>query len=76
MLRITRPQTARSTSDASLGDQELVTTLLRLSRDYLTTHASPATHTELTGFLRDRGIALDWFIDMLQLTTHYTDPHH
>jgi hypothetical protein len=76
MPRIIRPRSPRSASDTTGADQELVVTLLRLTRDYLTTHASPATHAELTEFLRDRGIALDWFIDMLQLTTDHTDPHH
>ena len=69
MFRIIRPRSAQSTSDQTFGDQELIMDLLRLNRDYLTTHASPRTHAELTTFLRDQGIALDWFIDMLQLTT-------
>ena len=74
MLQIRR-RPAQSTSDTALGDQELIMTLLQLSRDYLTTHASPSTRAELTAFLRDQGIALDWFIDMLQLTTLNTPNH-
>ena len=35
----------------------------------------PRTHAELTIFLRDQGVTLDWFIDMLQLTTLNTPNH-
>jgi hypothetical protein len=76
MLRIIRPRRVQSTSDTTPGDQDLIMDLLRLNRDYLTTHASPTTHAELTRFLHDRGIALDWFIDMLQLTTLNTLDHN
>ena len=74
MLRIIRPRLTQSTSDNSLGDQQLIMTLLRLSRDYLTNHASPSTHAQLASFPRSQNTPLDWFIDMLQLTRH-TDPN-
>jgi hypothetical protein len=76
MFLMIPPRSARSTSDTALGDEELIMTLLRLGRDYLTNVASPATHAELAGFLRSQGIRLDWFIDMLQLTTHHPDTNH
>jgi hypothetical protein len=58
-----------STADNQHVD-DLAPFLLGLCRDYLTTDASHHTHTELAAFLRTQGIRLDWFIDMLQLTTH------
>jgi hypothetical protein len=60
---------APSTPDTELGTPELRTRLLRLCRDYLTIHASPRTHDELASYLHTQDTSLDWFIDMLQLTT-------
>jgi hypothetical protein len=68
VIRAIRSRRAVSTSDNQSVD-DLTPLLLGLCRDYLTTYASHHTHTELATFLRTQGIRLDWFIDMLQLTT-------